>query len=636
MTSLRHIWSIALLLVVSSGMAQDGITLSPLWSLNTPADEIMCTMIDESIVVASNYNDVIIDDIHRDKNHFTLYQGSEVGPYDYSLSDDFLMKRVFEDVGTAFFDTVSNALWFSTAYNFNNEKGATLKIYSIKKTKRGWARPRSFSLNNSQYSVAHPWMNADGTQLFFSSDMKGGSGGMDIWFCNKIGKNKWSDPIWAGEAINSAANELFPTWNKGDIYFSSDRSPENGLDIYRALVASQWEKIEKLRNPFNSVGDDFQLIFKDEESGFLTSNRAFGIGGDDIYHFKINRRALNADEFSFQLLFKDSPLQGVEMLITDENDIMLSALNTDEEGVCSLEGLDLSTMQKIYVLDVPDQYLKDCILYLLDGKGKRIRSYRFGDEGFFRFEYLPLDMLGEAPKLDEADHSLLTLMMSGQVYDKKPGDIGANKTVYITDTQGNLLALAYTTNEGRFHVNELEPLKNYQFMIDPKENANHLHIDLGNSSDDLILENGRAHYRRLDDENSIRLIDENKRPIYINKDEVFIIKNIYYRFESADLNNVAKEQLDLLAIVMRNNPRIRIELSSHTDSRGTSSFNLNLSNQRASNAIAYLKNQGISEKRMVGLGHGEYKLVNACADEVDCSEEDHAVNRRTEIRIYVD
>ena len=47
---------------------------------------------------------------------------------------------------------------------------------------------------------------------------------------------------------------------------------------------------------------DFQLIFKDEESGFLTSNRAFGIGGDDIYHFKINRRALNADELPIAAL----------------------------------------------------------------------------------------------------------------------------------------------------------------------------------------------------------------------------------------------------------------------------------------------------------------------------------------------
>ena len=152
----------------------------------------------------------------------------------------------------------------------------------------------------------------------------------------------------------------------------------------------------------------------------------------------------------------------------------------------------------------------------------------------------------------------------------------------------------------------------------------------------LEVRDGVAFYHRILEEKSIRLIDENKIPIYINAEEVFVIKDFYYEFESSDLNDKAKEQLKNLSIIMRNNPGIKIELSSHTDSRGTTAFNLNLSNERAQKAVEFLAGLGVSKTRMTALGHGEYELLNACGDDVDCSEEEHARNRRTEIRIYLD
>jgi outer membrane protein OmpA-like peptidoglycan-associated protein len=84
---------------------------------------------------------------------------------------------------------------------------------------------------------------------------------------------------------------------------------------------------------------------------------------------------------------------------------------------------------------------------------------------------------------------------------------------------------------------------------------------------------------------------------------------------------------------MSQNPTLRIELSSHTDSRGKDSYNLRLSQQRAEAAVNYLVNKGIEPSRMVAKGYGEARLLNHCGNGVQCSEDEHQANRRTEIKV---
>jgi outer membrane protein OmpA-like peptidoglycan-associated protein len=92
-------------------------------------------------------------------------------------------------------------------------------------------------------------------------------------------------------------------------------------------------------------------------------------------------------------------------------------------------------------------------------------------------------------------------------------------------------------------------------------------------------------------------------------------------------------ELDKLVAILQENPTMRIELSSHTDSRGSDYYNMLLSNARAISAVAYIKRRGISADRMVAVGYGETRLLNQCANGVQCSEEDHQFNRRTEIKV---
>ncbi len=80
-------------------------------------------------------------------------------------------------------------------------------------------------------------------------------------------------------------------------------------------------------------------------------------------------------------------------------------------------------------------------------------------------------------------------------------------------------------------------------------------------------------------------------------------------------------------------PNMKIELSSHTDCRASDEYNEVLSQRRASSAVKYLVDRGINQDRMTAQGYGEHVLVNECADDVPCTEEQHQDNRRTEIKI---
>ncbi len=114
---------------------------------------------------------------------------------------------------------------------------------------------------------------------------------------------------------------------------------------------------------------------------------------------------------------------------------------------------------------------------------------------------------------------------------------------------------------------------------------------------------------------------------------VMELKNIYYDLNKADIRPDAALVLDNLIRVLKENPTIKIELSSHTDSRSSDDYNLELSQRRADTAVKYLISQGIDEKRLIAKGYGESKLINKCANGIDCTEEEHQQNRRTEIKI---
>jgi hypothetical protein len=147
---------------------------------------------------------------------------------------------------------------------------------------------RPFEYNNQQYSVAHPSISRDGKYLFFASDMPGGQGGSDLYYCENTG-GKWGPPVNLGSKVNSPSKENYPFIHpSGRLYFSSDR-PGNadflgGLDVYYTnLVYGEWDNPVPLPAPINSKSDDFAFAAEDNlQTGYFARNTG---RNDDIYKF---------------------------------------------------------------------------------------------------------------------------------------------------------------------------------------------------------------------------------------------------------------------------------------------------------------------------------------------------------------
>lgn len=111
------------------------------------------------------------------------------------------------------------------------------------------------------------------------------------------------------------------------------------------------------------------------------------------------------------------------------------------------------------------------------------------------------------------------------------------------------------------------------------------------------------------------------------------LKNIHYDLNKYFIREEAKAELNKLVQFMKDNPKINVELSSHTDSRASDDYNKTLSQNRANAAVDYLVSKGINKIRLKPIGYGETKLLNKCSNGVDCTEEQHQLNRRTEMKV---
>lgn len=111
------------------------------------------------------------------------------------------------------------------------------------------------------------------------------------------------------------------------------------------------------------------------------------------------------------------------------------------------------------------------------------------------------------------------------------------------------------------------------------------------------------------------------------------LNNIHYDLDKYFIRASAKPELNRLVQFMIDNPSVHVEVSSHTDSRGSNTYNDTLSQNRANAAVDYVVSQGIDRARLSGVGYGESRLLNHCSDNVNCSKAEHQINRRTEMKV---
>lgn len=165
------------------------------------------------------------------------------------------------------------------------------KIFISTKNNESWSTSMPFVHNSDSFSVAIPYISPDGLRLYFASDMPGGYGETDLYYCN-LEEGKWGKPINMGPNINTFNREKYPFIDRsGNFYFSSDGYQGfGGMDICVALnINDTLQKAIPMKYPFNSYADDYGIIFiEDEKTGYFSSNREEGgMGDDDILHFDL-------------------------------------------------------------------------------------------------------------------------------------------------------------------------------------------------------------------------------------------------------------------------------------------------------------------------------------------------------------
>ena len=338
------------------------------------------------------------------------------------------------------------------------------KIYFSEVNGNSFSKPTAFLYNSDDYSCAHPTLSADGTMLFFSSDMPGTIGGQDLWMCKKNGDG-WDKPVNLGFDINTTADEVFPSLkNDGTLYFSSNGLPGFGdLDIFSAKqIEGKWLMQRNEGLFLNSKSDDFGITFLNDSVGYFSSNREGGKGEDDIYWHKYTNKNITIDGTILLTENANDPAKDVKVYLLDSNGKAIDSTKTNAKGYFAFKNLDAD---KTYMAEVEgsDVNLKNKSRYYLVDKNYKIAriTHNNGPGQKFVFKNLPVDPNGMPDLYNDDDLSLAGNLLYGE----NPSKPIANKKVVIRNEFGDIVEETTTNEFGAFAFRNLPLDQNYSLSI---------------------------------------------------------------------------------------------------------------------------------------------------------------------------
>ena len=518
------------------------------------------------------------------------------------------------------------------------EKSSKLGIAMAVNESGKWKIEGEFEYNMEGYNTAHPSISNMGKYLYFSSNRPGGKGGMDIWRCTRD-SGRWSEPENLGVEVNGPGNEVFPFAYKNRLYYSSDGGdPENDLDIFETRWEGKWTRPDRLPAPVNSDSDDLGITYVRSGLAYFSSNRPEGAGGDDIYRFT-NQEALaqNFETLKGSLTYREEPAASVSVQLYGKNNQLLQQVETDSIGEFKLVDVDGGEEYSIKIVPDSGEVRQGYVLTLLNSRGEEVKKLAQSKDGSFKFELLSPDDFDNLQVLQNHDSSILDISLHGQVYDEELGDMGDGIIVYVMDDDKNVMTQTETKEKGKFDLDGLTAKDSYRLRVNIKYRSVRIAIfgEDGNVEQTLVQDNnGDFRYERLANEDFyVTMLNEEDVSINVKLDQNFKIPNIYYAYNEAEILPESEEAMTRLLNLLKKNPHIGVKIESHSDSRGSDSYNLELSDKRAKATVEYLVAKGISKDRLQWEGMGETQLLNKCSNGVDCPEEMHQENRRTEFSV---
>lgn len=532
---------------------------------------------------------------------FTADRGSDMDLTNANTVEGDVNTKLHEGPATA--SKSGDVIWFTRNSFFKGRKQKSqngisrLGIYKAYPKNNGWGNVEQFLFNNPEISVGHPALSTDGRTLYFVSDMPGGYGGSDIYVCRDQG-GQWGEPENLGNAINTAQDEVFPYVSaKGTLYFASNGHPGlGGLDIYAAqrMENGMYKSAVNVGAPINGPKDDFAFIIDaDDEHGYFSSNRSGGMGDDDIYRFDmlapLDERYLCTghvidDEF-------ETPVIAAEVQLYDMNKKLIGTAFTDANGE--------------YTFPVEKNKAYRVVAKM---------AGRYDGQGHFSTENIEQEQITTRDVHLVADAGV---WMRGAVsYKDRLGFIeGMNISVVNTSSfssettrsgSGGDFSMRLQTNE------EFEVLFEKAGFFGQSVPVSTVGMKQG------VIDLNQARDLRFE-------------PIVL--DSAIALKFVRWNSSSATLDPLAKTELDALAERMLVNPQLVIEICVYTDARGDVTKHQPMTQKQAEAATAYLVSKAVPKDRLVARGFGSSRILNRCVAGTECSDEEHAVNRRTEYKV---
>ena len=464
-----------------------------------------------------------------------------------------------------------------------NKDVLRLSLYLSKLVGDEWTEPVLLPFNNFEFNTGHGVFAENDQAIYFASDRPGGYGEADI-YVSRLKNDQWGEPINLGPGVNSELDDLFPFVSGSRLFFASKgHYGLGGLDVFEYDLKSGSQPFN-MGYPLNTSHDDFG-IWTDTTGnrGFFSSNRGDNI--DRIYSFKklpividlqgiVYATYTEREAIPYQPVTVSSSTGQTDTLITNEFGQFQMRLKKGET-------YRISTSKEEFAL------VKDG---MVSTEGLKKDTTLFCE--------LPLKPT--------------TLQVRLRVTEMGTGKIIPYAKTTVTDYALNKESVLFTDDTGLVTI-KVDRNKTYW-----------AHASKKGFVDDNIAFNSA-------NEND-KIIDLELKLPPIVKGDVFKLENIFYDLNKASLRSESMLALDKLAdFIVKND--VKIELSSHTDARGSDAYNMKLSQARAQSCVDYLISKGVKKSSIVAKGYGETKLLNRCKNNVTCPEELHQENRRTEVKI---